>query len=456
MKIQLSDHFTYRRLFRFTLPSIGMMIFSSLYGIVDGLFVSNLVGKDAFTAVNFIMPVLMILGSLGFMIGTGGSALIAKTMGEGDFDKANRLFSFLVAFSIGLGVIIALGGYFLLPVLARVMGAEGALFENSVMYGRILALALPFYILQQEFQSFYATAEKPHLGLIVSLTAGCLNMGLDALFVAVFSWGLAGAAFASVIGMVAGGLFPLIYFALNRKGVLFLTRPVWDGRALLKTCTNGSSELLSNISFSLVGMLYNVQLLDYAGEDGVAAYGVLMYVSMIFFGFFMGYSLGTAPIAGCCYGAGDRKELRSLFRKSLLIIGVMSLSMFGLGELFARPLTLLFVRQDASFLSLSLHAFRVYSFGFLFAGLAIYGSGFFTALNNGRISALISFLRTLVFQVAAILVFPLLWQVEGIWLSTVAAELLAFLITAFFLILFRKKYGYGREVADPSGGYRKT
>lgn len=442
MKIQLSDHFTSKKLLHFTLPTIIMMIFTSIYGVVDGFFVSNFVGKTPFAAVNFIMPFLMILGSIGFMFGTGGSALIAKTMGEGDSEKAKRLFSLFVYVSAACGAVIAVLGFLFIRPIAAFLGAEGTMLDNCVAYGRIILLALPAYMLQYEFQSFFAAAQKPQLGLAVTIAAGLTNMILDALLVAVFSFGLEGAAAATAVSQCVGGLVPLLYFCRPNTSLLRLTKTRHDGKALLKACINGSSELMSNISASLVSMLYNVQLMKYAGEDGVAAYGVLMYVNMIFLAAFIGYSVGTAPVVGYHYGAGNHSELKSLLKKSLAIIGIFSVAMLIIAETLGKPLAMIFVSYDQDLLNLTLRGFFIFSFSFLFAGIAIYGSSFFTALNNGLVSALISFLRTLVFQVAAILIFPLFWKIDGIWLSIVAAELMAAAVTILFLAGERKRYHY--------------
>lgn len=442
MNIQLSDHFNYRRLLVYTLPSILMMVSTSVYSVVDGFFVSNYVGKTPFAAVNFIMPFLMILGALGFMFGTGGSALIAKTMGEGKTDKAKQLFSLFIYVTIVCGVIIAVLGFLLIRPIAALLGAEGAMLENCVLYGRVILTALPAYMLQYEFQSFFATAGKPQLGLIFTVTAGVTNIALDALFVAGFQWGLVGAAAATAVSQLIGGVAPLIYFGRPNSSLLRLTGTRFDGQALRKACVNGSSELMSNISMSIVSMLYNMQLMKYAGEDGVAAYGVLMYVNMIFIAAFIGYSVGTAPIVGYHYGAGNHAELKSLLKKSLTIIGSLSVAMLLLAEVLASPLAKFFVGYDPSLLEMTRHGFVIYSFSFLFAGIAIYGSSFFTALNNGLISALISFLRTLLFQAGAVLIFPLFWGIDGVWFSIVAAEMLAALVTALFLIGKRKQYHY--------------
>ncbi len=442
MKIELSDHFTYKKLFRFTLPSIVMMIFSSIYGVVDGLFVSHFAGKAEFTAVNFIMPFLMVLGAFGFMFGAGGSALIAKTEGEGDKERANGLFSLIVYTSVILGVVIAVVGILTIRPAARLLGAEGELLDNCVLYGRIILIAMPAFMLQMEFQTFFITAEKPTLGLFVTVASGVANMLLDLLLVGLLPLGLVGAALATAISQAVGGFVPLFYFFSKNTSLLRLGRPVLELRPLLQTCTNGSSELMSNISMSIVGMLYNLQLLAVAGEDGVAAYGVLMYVTMIFIAIFIGYSIGTAPIVSYHFGAANTDELKSIFKKSLVIIGACSVVMLALGELLARPLSQIFVGYDEGLFDMTVHGFYIYSFSFLFSGVAIWGSGFFTALNNGLVSAIISFLRTLVFQIAAVLILPIFLDLDGIWLSIVVAEVMAAVVTAFFLIIKRNKYKY--------------
>lgn len=442
MKIQLSEHFTFRKLLRFTLPSIIMIVFTSVYGVVDGLFVSNFVGKTPFTAVNLIMPFLMIVGAIGFMFGTGGSAVIAKTMGEGDRDKANRIFSMFVYISVFLSVVLAVLGIIFLEPISKLLGAQGEILRYCVSYGRIILCALPFYVLQNEFQSFFAAAEKPQLGLAVTVSAGLTNIVLDALFVAVFKFGLEGAAFATALSQLVGGILPVIYFLRKNKSLLKLTKTKLDMKSLLKGCANGSSELMSNISMSVVSMLYNIQLLKYAGNDGVAAYGVIMYVAFIFAAVFIGYSVGSAPIISYHYGAKHTDELKNVLKKSLIIIFALSLSMFALSEALSLPLSTVFVGYDKDLLELTAHGFFVYSFSFLFSGIAIFGSSFFTALNNGLISALISFLRTVLFQIAAVLLFPVFFGIDGIWLSIVAAEAAAVAVTAVFMITKRKKYGY--------------
>ena len=440
--IRLSDHFTCRRLLRFTLPSVLMMVFTSVYIIVDGFFVSNFVGKTPFAAINFIMPFLIMLGALGFMFGTGGSALIAITLGEGDKARAQRLFSLFVYVTAVCGVILAALGIALLRPIAAWLGAEGPLLEQCVLYGRIILIALPTYMLQYEFQSFFVAAEKPQLGLAFTVASGLTNIVLDMLLVGVWRGGLAGAAAATAISQAVGGLGPLLYFARPNGSLMRLTSARLDMRALGKACVNGSSELMSNVSASIVGMLYNAQLMRFAGEDGVAAYGVLMYVNMIFMAAFIGYSVGAAPIVGYHYGAGNRQELKSLLRKSLGIVILCSLAMCALAEGTGGFLAALFVGYDPELLALTRRGFLIYSFSFLFAGIPIYGSSFFTALNNGGVSAFIAFLRTCLFQVAAVLILPVFWGIDGVWLSIVAAELLAMVVTVLCLGANRARYRY--------------
>ena len=444
MKIQLSDHFSYGRLLRFTAPSIAMMIFTSVYGVVDGFFVSNYAGKTPFAAVNLIMPFLMVIATVGFMFGTGGSAHVAKSFGEGEPERANRNFSLFVYVSFALGVVLAvLGIVFIRPISIR-LGAEGALLDNCVVYARIILAALPFYVLQLLFQSFFVTAEKPQLGLAVTVSAGLTNMVLDAVLVISLpqQYKLAGAALATALSQVVGGTVPLFYFARKNSSILRLGRTSFDGRAILKACTNGSSEFMSNVSMNIVGMLYNTQLLKFAGENGVAAYGVMMYVSMIFSAAFIGYSIGTAPVVSYHDGARNFPELKSLLRKSLVVIGLFGVCMVASAELLSSRLARMFVGYDAALMELTVSGFQIFALSFIFMGFAIYGSSFFTALNDGLTSAAISFLRTLVFQVAAVLLLPTIWDIDGIWMSIVVAEFMAVVLTAAFLATKRRKYHY--------------
>lgn len=442
--IRLSDHFSYGRLLRFTLPSIAMMVFTSIYGVVDGYFVSNFAGKTPFAAVNLIMPFLMIVSTVGFMFGTGGTAIVARTLGEGDGEKANRRFSLVVYFSFALGILFAVLGFILLRPVARLLGAEGSLLENCVVYGRIILCALPFFVLQLLFQSFFVTAEKPKLGLIVTIASGVTNMVLDVVLVTLLPMELklVGAAVATAMSQFIGGVIPLIYFFRKNSSLLRLGKTVYEGKALLKAAVNGSSEFMSSVSMSIVGMLYNVQLIRFAGEDGVAAYGVMMYVSMIFAAAFIGYSIGTAPVIGFNFGAQNHEELKGILKKSLIIITAFAAIMTISAELMAIPLGKVFVGYDDELMNLTVSGFRIFALSFLFMGFAIFGSSFFTALSDGLTSALISFLRTLVFQVLAVMLLPLVFGIDGIWYSITAAELMAAVLCFVFIGIKRKRFGY--------------
>ena len=442
--IQLSDHFTYGRLIRFTLPSVGMMIFTSIYGVVDGFFVSNFAGKTPFAAVNLIFPLLMILSTVGFIFGTGGSAIVARSFGEKKPEQANQYFSLFTYVAFGLGVILAVLGIIFIRPIATAMGGRGQMLEDAVQYARIILLALPFNILQFLFQSFFVTAEKPKMGLTVTVFAGVTNMVLDGILVLLLPqpYKLAGAAVATGMSQVVGGAVPLIYFFRKNSSILRLGKTRLDTKALGRACINGSSEFMSNVSMNIVGILYNLQLLKYAGEDGVAAYGVMMYVSFIFAATFIGYSIGIAPVVGFHDGAQNHKELRGLLRKSIWIVGILGVAMVAIGLLFARPLSGIFVGYDPALLDLTVSGFRIFTLSFIFMGYAIFASGFFTALNDGVTSAIISFLRTLVFQAASVLLLPLIWGIDGVWFSIVVAEFMAVVFSLVFLVAKQKKYHY--------------
>lgn len=440
--IRLSDHFSYSKLLRFTLPSISMMVFTSIYGVVDGLFVSNFAGKTPFAAVNLVMPFIMILGGMGFMIGTGGTALVSKLMGEGKKDEAHSTFSMMVLFTLLLGIVLSAVGFLTMRPVSYFLGATDAMIDDCVLYGRIVTGFTFAFMLQNVFQSFFIAAEKPRLGLIVTVAAGVTNMVLDALFIAVFNWGVAGAAIATGLSQCVGGVLPLIYFLRPNDSLLRMRPTSLRLRPILQACGNGSSELMSNISSSLVGMLYNFQLMRLIGEDGVSAYGVLMYVQFIFVAIFIGYSIGCAPVVSFHFGAQNHSELKSLLRKSTLLMASGGVLLTIAARLLAAPLARLFVGYDAGLFELTSHAFRLFSWSFLLAGFNIFTSGFFTALNNGAISAAISFLRTLVFQTSSVLILPLLLDVDGIWWAITVAEIFAFLISLMFLYLKRNKYHY--------------
>lgn len=442
MKISLSDHFTYRKLLRFVAPSAVMMMFTSIYGVVDGLFVSNYVGKVPFAAINLVMPFIMILGGIGFMIGTGGSALVSKTLGEGDRKKANRYFTMMIYLSLICGAAASVIGFVFIRPISYLLGATDAMIGDCVEYGRMIFLFTTAFMMQNVFQSFLVTAEKPRLGLLATVGAGVTNMALDAWFIVGLDWGVKGAALATGISQTVGGILPLIYFLRPNSSLLKITRTRLEGRPVFLAVTNGSSELMSNISASVVSMIYNFQLMKFAGEDGVAAYGVLMYVQFVFIALFIGYAIGSAPIIGYHYGAINHSELKNMLKKSIIIMSISGVIMTLLAQALALPIAKVFVGYDEGLFDMTVHAFRVFSFSFILAGINIFASSFFTALNNGAVSAAISFLRTLIFQSTAVIVLPMIWELDGIWLSITVAEVFALIISVTFLAAKRKKYNY--------------
>ena len=442
MKINLSEHFTYKKLLKFTLPTIIMMIFTSIYGVVDGIFVSNVVGNNAFASINLIMPVIMIIGTIGFMIGTGGSAIISKTLGEGNKEEANKQFSMLIYLEIILGTLFTIIALIFLKPITKMLGATVEMIDDCLIYGRILLIGITAFILQNSFQSFMVVAEKPKFGLGISIAAGLTNIVLDFLLIYVFKLGVAGAAIATVISQIVGALIPLVYFARKNSTMLKLGKTQFELSTIAKTCTNGSSEMVTNLSMSLVNILFNMQLMKFAGANGVSAYGIIMYVGFLFVGTYLGYSIGTAPIIGYHYGAENEEELKSLLNKSIKLLGIVAIAMTFLAEILAKPLAGIFVSYDKELLELTINAIRLYSLSYIISWFNIFASSFFTALNNGFVSALISFLRTLLFQVAMILILPSIWGINGIWLSVVLAEILAIIVSIICFVKNRKKYNY--------------
>ena len=442
MRIRLSDHFNYSKLLRFVLPSIVMMVFTSIYSVVDGFFVSNFAGKTSFAAINLIMPVLMGLSTLGFLIGTGGSAVVSIALGEGKRDVANRYFSMLIYVLIIVGIILTAVGIILIGPVAYALGARDLMLDDCIIYGRILLSFQTAFMLQCAFQSFMVTAEKPKLGLYLTIAAGMTNIVLDALFVGVFKWGLVGAAVATVISQTVGGISPLIYFAKKNDSLLRLTKASIEWRVLGKVCVNGSSELMTNLSATIVNIMYNFQLMNLVGENGIAAYGAIMYIFFIFTAVYFGYSIGSAPIFGYNYGAERFDELKNIYRKSLTIISVFGILMLTASELLASPLCEIFVGYDRELFDLTSHGFRIYALSFLICGFNVFASAFFTALGDGIVSAVISFMRTLVFQMLSILLLPMIFDIDGVWSAIVMAELLSLVVSTTFIVTKRKKYRY--------------
>lgn len=442
MKIKLSDHFTYSKLLRFVFPSIIMMIFTSIYGVVDGLFVSNFAGKTAFASINLVMPFVMILGGIGFMIGTGGTALVSKVLGEGKKEKANKIFTMMIIFTLLLGALLSVIGVFSMPWVADFLGTTEEMMADCILYGRIVTGFTVAFMLQNVFQSFLIAAEKPKLGLLATVLAGVTNMALDAIFIIVFKWGVAGAAIATGLSQCVGGIFPLIYFSRDNSSLLHLTKTKLEIKPILNACGNGSSELMSNISSSVVSMIYNFQLMKYVGEDGVSAYGVLMYVQFIFVAIYIGYAIGCAPITGYHFGAQNHVELKNMLRKSAFLSAISGIVLTILAIVLSSPLAKLFVGYDEELYELTRHAFSLFSYSFLLAGFNIFTSSFFTALNNGAVSAAISFMRTLIFQTSSVLILPIFLDVDGIWWAITVAEVFAFILSLIFLFVKREKYHY--------------
>lgn len=442
MNVRLSEHFNYKKLLKFTFPSIIMMIFTSIYVVIDGLFVSNFVGKVPFAAINLIMPLLMIFGAIGFMIGAGGSALVSKKLGEGNKQEANEIFSLLVYTTVVIGILVSIIGIILLRPISIILGAEGELLENCIDYGKIIIPALTALMLQSVFQSLLITAGKPNIGLVVTIIAGITNIILDALFIVVFKWGVSGAAAATAIAQCIGGIIPLIYFISKNTSELSIGRAKWNKEYLIKTFSNGASEFTTNISMSVVNICYNYKLMEIAGEDGIASYGVIMYVAYLFISLFLGYSIGSAPIIGYHYGSANYAEIKNLLKKSLVIICCFGISIVTLAQLMAVPLSGVFVGYDKNLLSMTVRGLRIYSLSFFISGINIFASSFFTALNNGKISATISFLRTLLFQISAVMILPIIFGLDGIWSSIIVAEILALIVSVFFLIKMKPVYKY--------------
>ncbi|MBQ5934556.1 MAG: polysaccharide biosynthesis C-terminal domain-containing protein [Bacteroidales bacterium] len=445
MKIALHGHYGYRRLVRSSIPSIVMMLVGSIYSVVDGLFVSNFVGTTAFAALNVIWPAVMIIGALGLMVGTGGTALVSMTKGMGEAERANVLFSMLIRFTILIAVVFMVPLYLLMEPLARMLGAEGEMVHQCVIYGRICTVGLPGFMLQMCFQSFYMTAEKPQLGTIMSIVCAVTNIALDALFIVVFHWGLAGAAAASMTACFVGGFFPLWYFRSRfNNSSLRLVRAPFERKPILKASSNGLSEYVGNISWNVLAICYNLQLLKMMGENGVAAYSVLLYYGYIFAAVFFGYNLTVTPIIGYNYGAEDKAELRSLLRHSIfLLLGLGSL-MTLVSELLAEPAARLFVGYDPELSALTKHAIRLYMLSFFIAGVNIFTSSWFTGLNNGKVSAVVSFIRNLVFELGFVFLLPVLIGPDGIWLAVDAADFCCLILSAALILAYRKRYGYGR------------
>ncbi|MBR3146834.1 MAG: MATE family efflux transporter [Eubacterium sp.] len=442
MRIKLSDHFDYKRLLRYSVSAICMMLFTSIYAIVDGFFVSNYCGKTPFAALNLIYPVIMLISTVGFMVGTGGSAVVARTLGEGDNKRAQRYFSMFVYAAIVLGITLTVLAQIFLPQISRLLGAEGKIFEDTLIYARVVLLSTPMLVLQVMFQTFFNTAEKPKLGFLITVISGGANIVLDFIFVGALGYGLAGAAWATVVSEYLGGAIPLIYFFMPNDSLLRMTKTTFEPRVFVHACWNGLSEFMGNVSASIVSILYNIQLLKYAGENGVSAFGVVMYVYLLFSAVMVGYGMATSPIIGFHYGARNMEEVSNVIRRNIVVMAVAGVLMFGAAELLSDAVARLFVSYDDDLMVMTRTAFRVTSITYLVYGYNVCGSSFFTALGNGTLSALIEASRLLIFQIIFLYTLPVIFGLSGIWYTLVASDVAAVGVTAAFLIIYRKKYGY--------------
>lgn len=440
--MKLSEYFTYEKLIEFCMPSIFMMLFTSFYVVIDGLFISNFIGKTSFAAVNIIIPFLLMIGGFGFMIGTGGSALVSKTLGEKKIELAGKYFSMLILFAIIFGIGISIISILFLEDICIILGANRNMMSDCLIYGKVLLIFNVSYMLQNIFQTFLVTAENPKLGLRVTVLAGMANMVLDALFIVGFNWGVFGAALATGISQTAGTVIPLVYFIVSKESILKLTKTDIKWHVILKSCSNGMSEVMTSISTSVISIVYNLQLLKFAGENGVAAYGAIMYVQFIFISIYLGYDIGTAPIIGYNYGAKNHLELKNMLKKSLVLLFLSGIVLFLAAQVGTDIISRVFVGYDLELFNMTSKAFRIFSVSFLIVGFNTFSSSFFTALNNGFVSAIISFMRTFVFQIVAVLVLPIFYGLSGIWAATIVSEVLAFLVGISFIIGLGKFYNY--------------
>lgn len=440
--MKLSEHFTYEKLIEFCMPSIFMMLFTSFYVVIDGLFISNFIGKTSFAAVNIIIPFLLMIGGFGFMIGTGGSALVSKTLGEKKIELAGKYFSMLILFAIIFGIGISIISILFLEDICIILGANRDMMSDCLIYGKVLLIFNVSYMLQNIFQTFLVTAENPKLGLRVTVLAGMANMVLDALFIVGFNWGVFGAALATGISQTVGTVIPLVYFIVSKESILKLTKTDIKWHVILKSCSNGMSEVMTSISTSVISIVYNLQLLKFAGENGVAAYGAIMYVQFIFISIYLGYDIGTAPIIGYNYGAKNHLELKNMLKKSLVLLFLSGVVLFLAAQVGTDIISRVFVGYDLELFNMTSKAFRIFSVSFLIVGFNTFSSSFFTALNNGFVSAIISFMRTFVFQIVAVLVLPIFYGLSGIWAATIVSEVLAFLVGISFILGLGKFYNY--------------
>lgn len=441
-KIQLSDHFTYGRLIRFVVPSVAMMVFTSIYSVVDGFFVSNYVGVTGFAAINLMLPILMFFSCLGFLFGTGGTAIVSRTFGEGNPERANSYFSLICYAILITGVAVTVVTIIIMPWVVTRLGATGQLREYAILYGRITMLSTPLYMMQTASQSFFAAAERPQMGMYMTIAGGLTNIGLDYILVAKLGYGLIGASVATTVTEGVSGLVALVFFMAPNGSLLRIGKTAFNGKVLTEACANGASELMSSLSSTVVGVLCNYQLMRFGGENGIAAYGVIMYVGFVFISMFLGYAFGVAPVVGYNYGAENHSELRNVLVKSLTLIGAAGVAMAALAQIFAGAIGQIYVGYNAELLEMTVHGMKIYMLSYLVCGFNIFGSAFFTALSNGKVSAVLSAMRSFVFQAVCLIVLPMFLEITGVWSATLLAEGLTVIMTATVLIRLRERYHY--------------
>lgn len=438
----IAQEFNLISLLRFVAPTVVMLVFMSLYQMVDAVFVSKFVGENALSALNIVYPFPSIVIAVSIMLATGGSAIIARNMGEGKEKEAKENFSFIVLVGAVIGVAIATAGILFIEPLIYMLGATPSLYDYCYEYLFILVLSVPLSVFQMLFQSFFVTAGKPHLGLTLTVLGGVSNIVLDYVFIVLCGFGVSGAALATSIGYSIPGLFGLIYFAVSRKGTLYFVKPVFRWGVLFKCCINGSSEMVNNLAVAVTTFLFNVLMLKYEGEAGVAAITIVLYAQFLMTSAFMGFSSGIAPVVSFNYGSGNVRQLKKIFKISVWVIAVVSAAVFVIAETCSDVVIMVFTPAGSEVFGLTKYGFAIFSFSFLCTGMNIFASALFTAFSNGKISAILSFLRTFVFLTACLLFLPLFWGVDGIWLAVPVAEVMALFVSVYYLVRFKKVYQY--------------
>ncbi len=442
MEHALAKKFSLASLLLFAAPNIIMMIVLSMYIIVDGMFVARFIGTTALSAINMFYPAICFEMALGIMIATGGSAIAAKKLGEGKQKEAQNNLSFLMVVEGSFGIVIAVVGNLFTAEIVSFLGASAAQAPLSITYAKIIFSFAPAFFLQTAFQTFFVTAGKPALGLIVTILGGVANILLDYIFMAPLRLGVTGAAIATGIGYCIPAMVGVIFFLKAKTNPFHFVRPRFDGKVLLQACANGSSEMVTNLSNAVTTFLFNFTLLQFYGEDGVASITIILYFQYLFTALYFGYSNGIAPIISYKYGNDDRKQLQALFKNSVLFLIISSIAANVLLHFTISKLLTIFTAENSPVYQITLHGFSIYSMAFMIMGLGIFSSAMFTAFSDGITSAIISFSRTFLFIVGAILLLPAILGERGVWLAVPIAEAFGFLISILYLIGKKQKFHY--------------